>query len=136
MSRDSSMEFEGTAKRVRSGSAACNHSDSSSTFALDVTELTDLGTRKQRRFTADVGESVRLNNQADRVAMRTEGRRPDRQTGNYIPNREVAATKPSRSEGAARTGNLSTLSSNLPITVKEAARFLGVSPQTALSSLP
>jgi excisionase family DNA binding protein len=36
----------------------------------------------------------------------------------------------SRSEGSAEKSERRPISSNLPITVKEAARFLGVSPQT------
>ena len=45
-------------------------------------------------------------------------------------NNPAGLCERSRSEGSAAKSDARPVSSNLPITVKEAARFLGVSPQT------
>ena len=46
------------------------------------------------------------------------------------PSGQISPRRPSASETQPTNGDHSLARSNLPITVKEAARFLGVSPQT------
>jgi len=46
------------------------------------------------------------------------------------PSARISARRPTASETQPSNGDHSVARSNLPITVKEAARFLGVSPQT------
>ncbi len=55
---------------------------------------------------------------------------PDVEIADSEPSARISARGPSASEAQPIHGDHSVARSNLPMTVKEAARFLGVSPQT------
>ena len=55
---------------------------------------------------------------------------PNVEIADSEPSARISARGPSASEAQPTNGDHSVARSNLPMTVKEAARFLGVSPQT------